>query len=135
MGIASRRWRRPEERAARLASLRLELARPDVSGAEKLRRLLEALQIEAGYGSTAEVYQERIVVAGDSLHVDLLRVGRLSLFWRTPDGRRVGEYDRVAAEWTELPGKYKRSIARAMEMTTRRRAFDLIALPIGRISP
>ena len=39
-----------EERSLRLASLRQELVRPDIAGAEKLRRLLEALQIEAQYG-------------------------------------------------------------------------------------
>lgn len=125
----------PDERTVRLSSLRAELARPDVSAAEKLRRLLEALQIEARYGSTVEIYQDRIAAAGDSLHVDLLRVGRLSVFWRTPDGDRVGEYDRASGEWVELPEKHKRAIARAIEMVSHRRSFDLIALPLGRINP
>jgi hypothetical protein len=123
----------PDEREARLTSLRGELVRPDVDPAEKLRRLLEALQIEAQYGGTVEVYQDRIDVAGDSLFVDVLRLGRLSVFWRTPDGKRAGEYDRARGEWTDLARKHHRSIGQAMEMATRMRPVELITLPIGRI--
>jgi len=125
----------PEERARRLAMLRDELARPDTTPAERLRRLMEALQIEAHYGSGIEVYGDRIEVDGDSLFVDVLRVGRLSLFWQTTDGRRAGEYDRVTGAWVPLSGTHRRSIGRAIEMARRRRPYELIALPLGRIEP
>lgn len=123
-----------EERSARIEFLRGELARPDVSGAEKLRRLLETLQIEAAYGSTVEVTQDRIAIEGDTLYVDVLRVGRVSVFWRTTDGERVGEYDRATDAWVELPGTYNRAIGDAMEMASRMRPVELIALPLGRIT-
>jgi len=124
-----------EERSLRLASLRQELVRPDIAGAEKLRRLLEALQIEAQYGGTVEVYQDRITVADESIHTDILRLGRLSLFWMTPDGRRAGRYDEATDQWVELPGKYRRSIQRTMEMATRMRPTAIVELPIGRVAP
>lgn len=123
----------PEERAARLATLNEELARPDVTSADKLRRILEALQIEVNYGGTVEVTQEEIEIDGEPIFVDLLRVGRLSLFWTTPDGKRVGDYDAGARAWRELAGKYGRPIKTAMEMATRMRPTELIALPLGRI--
>lgn len=125
----------PRERATRLASLREEVARPDVPLAEKLRRLLEALQIETQYGATTEVYPDRIAVDGDSLYVDVFRLGRLSLFWRTADGARIGEYDRARGAWVELPGRHRRAITQAIEMAERRRATELIELPLGRIAP
>lgn len=124
----------PEERADRVSALKAEMARPDVTSAEKLRRLLEGLQVEANYGGTVEVTQSRIDVAGEELYVDMLRIGRLSLFWKTPDGKRVGEYDRASAGWVELDGKYERAITSAMEMATRMRPIELIALPLGRIN-
>ena len=96
---------------------------------------VEALQIEAQYGGTVEVYQDRITVAGESVHTDILRLGRLSLFWMTPDGRRAGQYDEAADQWVELPGKYRRSIQRTMEMTTRMRPTAIVELPIGRVAP
>jgi hypothetical protein len=123
-----------DERNHRLDLLRSELVRPDVTGAEKLRRILEALQIEAGYGNTVEVDQQKIVVSGEEIFVDMLRLGRVSVFWRTPDGKRVGEWDRGTAHWVELPGKYRRSIGYAMEMASRTRPIELISLPLGRIA-
>jgi len=125
----------PTERAARLEQVRAELAKPDVSSAEKLRRLLEALQIEASYAASVEVYQDRIQVDAQDVHADILRLGRLSLFWRTPDGARVGVYDPAAGVWTELSGAHKRRITRAMEMATRMRPVEIIDLPLGRITP
>lgn len=125
----------PEERDLRLRSVRRELIQPDIPSAEKLRRLLEALQVEAGYASTVEVYQDRIAVDDQEVHADILRIGRLSLFWRTADGDRVGHFDRAAGRWIELGGGHERSIARAMEMATRMRPMELIDLPLGRIQP
>lgn len=124
-----------QERAARLAALKSELVRPEVPGAEKLRRLLEALAIEAEYGGSIEVYQEPISVNGEQIHADLLRIGRVSVFWRTSDGKRVGEFDPVSRQWVELPGKYNRNIATAMEMAARLRPIQIIELPLGRIQP
>jgi PHD/YefM family antitoxin component YafN of YafNO toxin-antitoxin module len=123
-----------EERQQRLAALRVELARPDVAGAEKLRRLLEALQVETEYGKAVEVGQERVALEGDSVYVDVLRVGRVSLLFRTTDGKAVGAFDPATRQWTRLPGQYESNIARAIEMATRLRPVQLIALPLGRIN-
>lgn len=125
----------PAERAARLAGLTDELARPETAPSEKLRRLLEALQIEAMYGGSVEVYPDRIVVEGDSLYADILRVGRLSLFWSTPDGARAGEYARDLDAWIELSATQRRAIQRGIEMANRQRPMELITLPLGRIAP
>ncbi len=125
----------PQERRLRLASVGDELVRPDVTSAEKLRRLLEALQVEAGYASSVEVYQDEITVGGDKIHADVLRLGRAALFWRTADGDRVGHFDPAAGLWSELPGGDKRRISLAMEMAERMRTVELIDLPLGRIEP
>ncbi len=125
----------PAERTGRLAALKEDLNQPALSGAEKLRRLLEALQVETGYGNNVEVTQERIALGSDSLFVDLMRIGRISLFWRTTDGERIGEYDRAANRWIELPDNYRRDIGLAMDMATRMRPVEIITLPIGRIRP
>jgi hypothetical protein len=125
----------PEERGRRLQNLRGDLVRPDVQHAEKLRRLLEALFIEASYGSDFEVYPGEVLVGADSLSVDVLRLGRLSVFWQTPDGKRAGEFDRGSGTWVELDGSARHRIELAMDMAARRRSHDVIALPLGRIAP
>jgi hypothetical protein len=124
-----------EERSARVAAIKEEVARPDVTGAEKLRRVLEALQVEANYGNTVEVYQEQVAVGGEVIFADMLRIGRVSVYWRTPDGKRVGEYDRGTGSWLELDGKYARPINMTVDMATRIRPTEIVTLPIGRIQP
>jgi hypothetical protein len=123
------------EREQRLAFLRAELAKPEVESGEKLRRLLEGLLVEAQYGGTVEVTQERITIEGTEKVVDMLRLGRLALFWRTPDGAQIGTWDPVTATHVLLPGKYSRTIQKAMEMATRIRPVQLLSLPLGRIQP
>jgi len=125
----------PEERAARISSIKGTLARADTPAAEKYRRVMEALQVEAEYGRTVEVYQDTVNLNGQSILMDILRLGRLSLFCQTPDGKLVGHYNRAAGRWGLLPSKYRRQINRAVEMARRERTIDLVRLPIGRIVP
>jgi len=125
----------PEERAGRLAALHETLALSDVPQAEKLRRLLEALHVECEYGGTIETYQQKIQVDGRPVFADIFRLGRLSIFWQTPDGSRVGEYDRGSGRWVELPGRYRRTIGAAVEMARKQRPVELLRLPVGRIEP
>ena len=123
------------ERSRRLASLRAELAKPEVASAEKLRRLLEAMLVEAQYGESVEVTQEKITIDGQEKFVDMLRVGRLAMFWRSPDGEQVGTWDPVSQQYALLPSGESRTIQRAMEMATRMRPVELLSLPLGRIQP
>jgi len=125
----------PEEREARLASLRETLAHPGLAPAEKLRRLFEALQVECEYGNTVEVYQQGIEVEGEPVFAEVLRLGTLSLFWQTPDGKRVGEFDRAKGQWLELPSGHRYGIRTAVEIARKRRPVELVTLPLGRISP
>ena len=124
-----------DERHARIASVREAIAKPEVSGAEKLRRVLEALQVEANYGNTVDVSQERIQVGSDEVSADVIRIGRVSVYWRSPDGKRVGEYDRASNQWVELDHKYAETISDVREMVLRLRSTKLITLPLGRIQP
>ena len=66
---------------------------------------------------------------------EILRVGRLALFFRTPDGKMAGHWDRVVAEWMVLPDKYRSSINDAMEMSLKRRTVEMVNLPLGGITP
>ena len=123
----------PEERSDRLALIKETLTSPDKPAAEKYRRVMEALQIETGYGHTVEVYQDTVDLDGRPVLVDILRLGRLSLFCQTPDGKVVGHYDRAPKRWISLSSGYRRDINKAVEMARHERTIDLVRLPIGRI--
>jgi hypothetical protein len=124
-----------DERRARLASVREVIAKPDVTGAEKLRRVLEALQVEANYGNAADVSQQTIKVGNEDVSADIIRIGRVSVYWRSPDGKRVGEFDRATRSWVEFDGKYVEPINQVRDMVLRLRSTKVISLPLGRIQP
>lgn len=122
-----------DERTRRLATVRRELGDPAASPADKLRRVLEALLIETRYGGALEVYQDRITVNGDNLTCDMLHVGRLGLFWLTPDEVRGGVWNPATSCFDDLTGNELKSVRRAVQMATRRRAVGVQLLPLGRV--
>ena len=131
----------PEERTDRLARVEEVIVEtvgeiPAMSGkaaAEKYRVVMEALAIETEYGRTVEVYQDTVFFNGQSVLADILRLGRLSLFCRTPDGKMTGWYDPASKSWILISSKYRKDINRAMEMARRERTIDMVKLPVGRI--
>jgi hypothetical protein len=123
-----------EERARRLDGLRRILDDPLVSISEKFRKVMEALSVEAEYGNTVEVFQERIAVGDKNVQVDIFRLGRLSLFFRTLDLKTSGFFDPAASKWKELPSRYNREINAAVDMGAKRRSMDLLILPLGKVA-
>lgn len=120
----------PVERRARVAALKALLDDPEASLPDQFRRLLEAYQVEAGYGRTLEVRERTIELGGAARTVEVLRVGRLALFYRTLDGRRVGRWDPEARRWTALDDAYVEPLARAFAVARKQAAPDLVTLPL-----
>ncbi|MBG0776339.1 MAG: DUF3450 domain-containing protein [Desulfovibrionaceae bacterium] len=124
----------PGERAARLEHLRTALDDYHLALAEKLRRTLEALRIEAMYGEQVEVTDEALALDGQEVQGRVLRLGRLGLYCLLPDGR-AGMYDTQAQAWRVLPAGVGGELAKAVEIAGRRRVVELIALPVPRVQP
>lgn len=122
----------PQERAERIAFLRRSLSEYRLGLSEKLRRVVEALIVEAGYGRSVDKIETEIELEGRPVRVDLLRLGRLAEFYRTPDGRRLGWRHRGSNGWIDLPAGLRRNISRAMDIAARRRAVELVDLPVAR---
>lgn len=122
-----------EERFHRVKELRSLLSKPDVALAEKCRRTLEALHVETEYGRDFNVSGATITMADQILAVDVLRAGRLSLFCRTPDGKKIGWYDRAKGKWQPLSAGYMRDIDQTFDMVMRHCPVEIVRLPLGRI--
>src|SRR5690606_19039820 len=88
-----------DERADRLAQLKELMVRPEVTVAEKYRRVLEAYQIESDYGRTLEAWRGSLEVDGTPRVVEFLRLGRLMLFYQTLDGHTQGYWDNSTRAW------------------------------------
>jgi hypothetical protein len=122
-----------EERSERLGNLKKTLDDPKIVLGEKFRKVMEALFIEAEYGNTVEVYQEKILLTNEDVLVNVLRLGRISLFFETLDQQTTGYFDLAENQWKSLPQSANRDIRIAMEIGSKRRPADIVTLPLGRI--
>ncbi|MGQ0618345.1 MAG: DUF3450 domain-containing protein [Panacagrimonas sp.] len=114
------------ERRERLESLKKFMADPEANNAEKFKRILEAWQIESEYGRS--LGSERIEIAGRTM--DVLRVGRIALYYLTPDGEQAGWWNPGKKTWEELPHKHLAEVRHGLRMARETAAPDLLKLPM-----
>ncbi len=122
------------ERQTRLARLSHTMDDMDVSIAEKYRKVMEALSIEAEYGNTIEVYQDKILLEGSEVLGDIFRLGRISLFFLTLDREAAAVFNVSENNWQALDKRYMGGLDAAVEMAAKRRPMEVINLPLGRLA-
>ena len=91
-----------EERINRVNNLDDLILRSDVTTAEKYRKVFEAYQIESDFGKTIENYSSYISLDNQEIAVDYFRLGRLGLFYRTPDGDETGYWNEFEERWIHV---------------------------------
>tara|TARA_R110000787_G_scaffold42983_17_gene105383 strand:+ start:120 stop:884 length:765 start_codon:yes stop_codon:yes gene_type:complete len=115
-----------EERKQRLASLKALMGDPEASIAQRFKRILEALQIEAEYGRTLGA--ERTQVDGRS--VDVFRLGRVAMYSLSADGREARIWQAQDELWKPLPHQYVSQVRDGLRMAREYAAPDLLELPV-----
>jgi hypothetical protein len=115
-----------QERHERIESLKRVMADDATPIAEKYRRLLEAYQIEAQYGRTLGAERARI---GDK-DVDLLHLGRVALFYLTPDGSEAGEWNASTHQWQRLDARWRAAVAQGLQIARESSTPQLLTLPV-----
>jgi len=119
-----------EERTKRVAKLRTNMQRADISISEKYRQILEAYQIEADYGVSVSSYEGKLNAGGEEKTVRFLQVGRVAFIYQTLDGKTAYVWDQSARDWSALSGDYVASVTEAVRIAGKQAAPDLIKLPI-----
>lgn len=121
----------PEERTRRIDNLKNLLTRSDVSTSEKFRQILEAYQVENEYGRTIEAYRSDIVLQDLTRTVDLLRVGRIALLYRTLDGSFAGYWSSDTKTWERLPDDYDDALRKGLSIARKQAVPDLLKVPVS----
>ncbi len=119
-----------QERRERVDNLKRLMADPEATSAERYRRLLEAYQIEIDYGRSLGVERAQVGSEGTAREVDVLRVGRASLFYLTLDGEEAGRWDAPAKRWEPLENEWRGSIRKGLRMAREITAPDVLHLPM-----
>jgi hypothetical protein len=121
-----------DERRQRVAFLRSNVDRSDVSVAEKFRQVLEAYKIENEYGRKIDAYKGSVDIGGTDRDVNFFRVGRVALLYQTTDTEVSGAWDQAARSWVELDsGQYRNAIMKGLRIARKEASIDLMNLPIA----
>jgi len=119
-----------QERQLRLAELNRLLDNPNIIVADKYRRILEAYQIETEYGDTIETWQAQLPLSDADKTVQLIRVGRVALYYLTPDHQNAGYWDNSSRSWLALPASWLPKVKQAYEVADNKTVPALLALPL-----
>lgn len=119
-----------QERRERVDNLRRLLSDPEATSAERYRRLLEAYQIEIDYGRSLGVERAQVGTDGSTREVDVLRIGRASLFYLTLDGEEAGRWDAAKKDWVPLENEWRASIRKGLRIAREISAPDVLHLPM-----
>ncbi len=119
-----------QERKDRVARLQANLHSADISLSEKYRQVLEAYQIENDYGKSIQAYRKEMSIDGTVLTVDILRLGRVGLYYRTLDGEKCGYYDKSQAKWLGISNSYQGEIKKGIRLAHKQLAPTFLELPL-----
>jgi len=123
------------EREQRVGLLHELLDRADVSVAEKYRRVIEAYQVELDYGRTIEAYRGELEVDGTRRTVDMLRMGRVGLYYQSLDSRHSGYWDQAGRTWRPLDGSDRLAIRQGLRVARQQVAPELLRVQIPAPEP
>ncbi len=120
-----------DERRQRIAFLRNNLDRSDVTVAEKFRQVLEAYKIENEYGRKIDAYKGSVEIDGVERDVNFFRVGRVALLYQTTDTERSGAWDQASRSWIALDsGEYRNAILKGLRIARKEASIELLNIPV-----
>lgn len=119
-----------EERENRMVALDVIMERSDVSVAEKFRKVMEAYQIENDYGSTNDWYKESLTVDGAVREYNMLRIGRVGLYFQSDDGNITGWWNAETGAYELLGNEHRNEIRKGIRIARQLIAPELVLLPM-----
>ncbi len=119
-----------DEREERLAKLDVMMERSDVSVAEKFRKVMEAYQIELDYGTSNDWYKQSLDIGGAIREFNMLRVGRIGLYFQSDDTNITGWWNRETGAYEILGNEHRSEVRKGIRIARQLIAPELILLPV-----
>ncbi len=118
-----------DERTQRVNDLEDIMERSDVSVAEKFRKVMEAYQIENEFGWTGDFYTQSLTIDGVTRSFNMLRIGRIGLYFQSDDASVTGRWDNASREWV-IDNSSRNEIRKGLRMARQLIAPELISIPV-----
>ena len=113
-----------EERQESIGRLKALMLDTTASTSVRYRSIMDIYAAEMEYGTTYEAYDSVI----DETPVDMLRIGRVGLFYQTKDQQTSAMYDNVNRTWKILPESTNRNVRKAIKVAAKTVAPELLSL-------
>jgi hypothetical protein len=119
------------ERTERIDKLKGIMSRSDVSVAEKFRKVMEAYQIENEYGTTIEDYKQSLTLEGEGTRAfNMLRIGRVGLYFQSDDTKITGRWDNKDREWV-IDNSARNDVRKGLRVARQLIAPELFNVPVS----
>ena len=118
-----------DTRLSSIGQLKALMVDPAATMSDRFRNIMDIYTIETEYGNTYEAYADTITIEGGAVEVDMLRVGRLALYYQTKDGNVSGMWDRASGSFVVLPDTNNRYIRTAIRVAAKLIAPELMNIP------
>lgn len=125
-----------QERGERLRRLQQLVGSSETSDSEKLRRILDTYRIELDYSYQLEAVRGPIADRAETgidqggREVELIRLGRVALFYLSLDHREAAIWDQRGQRWQPLPGSTIPALQQALRIAHQQAAPALLVLPL-----
>ena len=119
-----------EERMASVFRLKDLMTNPEATTSNRYRSIMDIYTVEMEYGNNYEAYQAVQNVDGQEIEVDMLRIGRVALYFQTKDQKTSAMWDATNNGWKVLPADTNRNIRTAIKVAAGKTAPVLLSLPL-----
>jgi len=119
-----------EERKESISRLKDLMVDPNANTSDRFRNIMDIYTAEIEYGNTYEAYQGSLPINGNDTPVDMLRIGRVALYYQTKDQKITGMWDVVNKEWKVLGADQNRNVRKAIKVAAKTIAPELLSLLI-----
>jgi hypothetical protein len=103
--------------------------------ANRIAKVMEAYQIENDYGSSSETYRQSLEIEGTVRDYNMLRIGRIGLYFQSDDSRITGAWDVEQHAYVILGNKHRNEIKKGIRMAKDLIAPELLLLPVPAARP
>ncbi len=119
-----------QERLESIGELKALMLNSAASDSDRFRNIMDIYTVETEYGNTYEAYPATVDIGGVETPVDMLRVGRLALYYQTKDQKNSGMWDRASNSWKAIDSSHNRNVRKAIKVAAKTIAPEMMSLPI-----
>ena len=119
-----------EERTESISRLKDLMVEPSANTSDRFRNIMDIYTAEIEYGNSYEAYKASLPINGNDTPVDMLRIGRVALYYQTTDQKQTGMWDVANKEWKVLDADQNRNVRKAIKVAAKTIAPELLSLLI-----